>query len=60
MHGFGNPSIATPIPEWVRIKDEIYEGELNKAVLGLTSPSEALAHHPDHLADSDIRVSRSF
>ena len=42
VHGFNHPSIATPIPEWVRIKDEIYAGELNKAILGLTSPAEAL------------------
>ena len=42
IHGFNHPSIATPIPEWVRIKDEIYAGELNRAILGLTSPAEAL------------------
>lgn len=43
VHGFQYPSIATPIPEWVRVKDEVYASELNKAVLGLTTPAEALA-----------------
>ena len=43
VHGFEHPSIATPIAEWVRVKDEVLAGELNKAVLGLTSPAEALA-----------------
>jgi len=41
-NGFAHPSIATPIPEWVRVKDEVYAAELNKAVLGIATPAEVL------------------
>ena len=40
--GFEHPSIETPIPEWVRVKDEVYAAELNKAVLGIATPAQAL------------------
>jgi len=43
VHGFQYPSIATPIPEWVRVRDEVYASEINKAVLGHVTPAEALA-----------------
>lgn len=41
--GFASPSIEVPIPQWVRVRDEVYISELNKAVLRLTTPAEALA-----------------
>ena len=43
VRGFGYPSIETPIPEWVRVRDAVYVSELNKAVLGMVTPEEALA-----------------
>jgi hypothetical protein len=43
VHGFAWPSIEVPIPEWVRIRNEVYVSELNRAILGRTTPEEALA-----------------
>jgi len=43
VRGFAWPSIEAPIPQWVRIRDEVYIAELNKAVLELTTPQAALA-----------------
>lgn len=43
VRGFEYPSIEVPIPEWMRVKDEVYAAELNKAVLGMTTPEQALA-----------------
>jgi len=42
VHGFAWPSIEVPIPQWLRVRDEIYAAELNKAVLGLVAPARAL------------------
>ena len=44
VRGFDYPSIEVPIPEWVRVKDEVYASELNKAVLGMVTPAQALAN----------------
>ena len=43
VHGFAWPSIEAPIPQWVRIRNEVYIAELNKAVIGLATPEAALA-----------------
>ena len=43
VHGFAWPSVEAPIPQWVRIRNEVYIAELNKAVLRLTTPQAALA-----------------
>jgi ABC-type glycerol-3-phosphate transport system substrate-binding protein len=43
MRGFATPSIEMPIPEWMRVRDEIYKAKLNKAILGLATPAEVLA-----------------
>lgn len=48
IHGFAWPSIATPIPQWLRIRDEIYAPELNKAILGLATPAQALQNIERH------------
>jgi len=42
VHGFAWPSIEVPIPQWLRVRDEVYAAELNKAVLGLVTPARAL------------------
>jgi len=43
VRGFEYPSIEVPIPEWVRVRHEVYQSELNKAVLGVVTPAQALA-----------------
>ena len=43
VRGFAWPSIEVPIPEWVRVRDEVYRAELNRAVLGLATPAKVLA-----------------
>ena len=42
IEGMKYPSINSPIKEWVKISAEVYRSELNKAVLGLITPEEAL------------------
>ena len=48
IHGFAWPSIEVPIPQWLRVRDEIYAPELNRAVLGLVTPAQALQNIERH------------
>lgn len=42
VHGFAEPSIEVPLPEWARVRNEVLVAELNRAVLGRATPEEAL------------------
>jgi len=42
VQGFEWPSIEVPIPQWLRVRNEVYTAALNKAVLGYASPEAAL------------------
>jgi ABC-type glycerol-3-phosphate transport system substrate-binding protein len=42
IEGLEYPSISTPIKEWVKVEEQVYRSELNKAVIGETSVEEAL------------------
>lgn len=42
IEGLKYPSISTPIKEWVKVEEEVYRSQLNKAVIGEVSVEEAL------------------
>ena len=42
IEGLKYPSVSTPVKEWVKVEEEVYRSQLNKAVIGEVSVEEAL------------------
>lgn len=44
IEGLAYPSISTPVEAWAQVEVEVYQSQLNQAVLGKITPAQALAN----------------